>query len=161
MVIALLSGFLNNEKYPHYLTLLSQVFIFNIILFVISLPIYALISALALDTYSLSITAVFHLLISIQGSKLLMELLSNNEYKIVSVYGVILGTLFSFTVVLLMYILEQKTFILFVVTPLITLSIELFRSLADIIYYFYYRFYGIDSLNSNTVLDEDDLENEA
>jgi hypothetical protein len=154
LVTIFVLSFLDREIYPRYLTILTQSFLLQLVLFVFSIPIYLIISKLNLGEIYINYIAALHLLLSVQVSSLLLEVLSISVYKIVAVYGIALGSIFSIGVVVLVYLLGLELFLLFILPPLCWVSIELFRALAEIVYYNFYKFYGIDVLSEETKLEE-------
>ena len=63
---------------------------------------------------------------------------------------------FSFSSsILIPSVKDVSSFNSFIIAPIFTLSIELFRSLAELAYFGFYRFYGVDALNTDTNFDEE------
>ncbi len=147
---------LDKELYPRYLNIVTQVFIILLVLFVFSTPMYLIIASIPLgDTY-IKYIAVLHLLLSIQVASIVMELFSNSYYKVVSLYGIAFGSILSISVTIIMYMYDLSVILFFVLPSLVWVSIEFFRGIVEVLYYYFYRFYGIDALNTDTNLTEDE-----
>lgn len=138
----------DKERYSRPLTILTQAFILNITIFLVSVPLYSLLQIARPEM--LSFVAGFHLLLTTQVSAILLELYSDQRFILGGIYGVALGSLLSFCFIITLYGTNKETLIMFILGPLLWISIECCRSLVEIGYYFYYRLFGIEALDTET-----------
>ena len=154
LISVFLISYFDRESYPRYITILTQAFIIQLVLFLFSIPIYIFVSSLNLGETFIKYIAALHLLLSVQISNLLLETLSNSAYKIVGLYGVTLGSFLTIGIVIVIYLLGLELFLFFIIPPVLWVTIELFRSLSEVAYYYFYKFYGIDALSTETKFEE-------
>lgn len=138
----------DKERYKKPFTILTQAFILNLVLFIVSVPLYSLLHVAKPEI--ISYIAAFHFLITAQVSAFMLELFSEQRFVLSGLYGVAVGSLISFTIIMLMYGTNRETLIMFIIAPLLWISIECFRSLVEIMYYFYYRLFGVEALDTET-----------
>jgi len=156
LITVFMISYFDREIYSRHLTILTQAFIIQVILFLFSVPFYILIHSLPLGAEHIRYVAGFHLLLSTQICALLLELLAETPYKMVGLYGISFGSFFSMITIIMVIQFNLEFLLIFIIPPLLWVSMELFRSLADILYYYFYKFYGIDVLNTKTNLTEDE-----
>ncbi len=159
-VAALMVSFLDSEKYSRRKTMLTQVFLFNLILFFLTIPLYML-------GITLGITegiAAMHLLLSAFVSALILEILAGYEYSLVGVYSVSLGIFVTIGLALVAMSLEvESVTLLFAAMPAVWVTLQLVSGITELIYDNFLRFYGVDALNTKTDLGGDsevDVEDE-
>lgn len=129
------------EKFKKHALIGLQVFIANIVLFVFSVPLYLIAAQVNMN---LALPASVHLLISTQISALILEIFSASRHILVRIYGIALGSLIAFGIVLLFFAIKQESIVIFIIMPLFWTVIELCGGIIELIYNIFYRTYGID-----------------
>lgn len=144
--------FLDSEKYKRRKTILTQIFIFNLILFFITIPLYLL----GIGLNFLPGIAAIHFLLSAFISALIMEVLAGTEYALIGIYSASLGIFVSLALALLVLTLGVPTqTLLFVAMPAVWFILQISAGFTELIYDNFLRFYGVDALNVNTDLGGD------
>ncbi len=147
-----LISYFDRQMHPKILTGVTQVFILQIVIFLVAVPLYLIVSTL--DESYVRFVAAFHLLISMQSTAFLLDIISQSNYKILSVYSVALSSLASFGVLMIIYLIGPELILFFVIPPLLWGSGEVIRGLIETGYYYFYRLYGMDVLSEETNLEE-------
>lgn len=151
-ITALSLTFMDSEKYSRRKTIITQVFLFNLILFFLTIPLY-------LIGISLEITAgvaALHFLLSAFVSALIMEVLAGYEYSLVGIYSNALGIFVSICLALILLNLEiSEQVIILGAMPMVWFMLELIGGFAELIYDNYLHMYGVDALNTQTDLGGD------
>lgn len=139
--------FMDSQKYSRRKTIITHVFLFNLILFFLTIPLY-------LVAFSLDITigvAALHFLLSAFVSALIMEILAGYEYSLVGVYSTSLGIFASIGIALMMLNsnVSQQVLVLGAM-PAVWFILELVGGLVELVYDNYLKVYGVDALNVST-----------
>ncbi|MDH5596720.1 MAG: hypothetical protein OEY44_01340 [Candidatus Peregrinibacteria bacterium] len=154
-ITAVMVTFMDSEKYSRRKTIITQVFVFNILLFFLTILPY-------LIAIPLQITigvAALHFLLSAFVSALIMEVLAGYEYSLVGIYSASFGIFVSIAIALLMLNSDIDDLVLILgAMPGVWLILELVGGLVELIYDNFLRFYGVDALNVQTDLGGDTLE---
>ncbi len=151
LVAPLLISYTERERYTRVTTALSQIFIINIVIFAFVAPIY-----LTTSTANLTLTAAaagLQILLSSTAAALIMELIHDYRYSLISVYTTILGVLVASAVSFFLYAGiggGGTTLLLFAVLPLIWALIGFFQGAVAMFYYWIYQNYGVDFLATST-----------
>lgn len=150
------------EKYRLGSTALAQISIFSIFVFILVTPLYIYVGASKPDLLIFVFT--IHILLNFLGASLLVEILSNYRYILLSIYGSFIGFLIAtfLSVYFFLNYSPSKTalYSLVGVIILVNLVITLFRSLFEFAYYRYYTTTGNDHLGdifSKIELEEKEL----
>lgn len=144
--------FLDNAKYSRRKTTILHIFLFNLILFFLSIPLYLL--GMSLDI--VNGVAALHFLLSAFISALIMEILAGYEYSLVGVYGSALGIFLSIGLALALMSGNAKAVtIMFAAMPVVWFILQAVGGLTEIIYDNFVRLYGIEALNVKTDLGGD------
>lgn len=153
-----LVSFMDEEKYARRKTMLTHVFIFNLILFFITVPFYVLGTGLG---QIMSVTVV-HFLLSGFISSLILEILSTRqEYSLLGIYSQALGIFLTLGFGLLIASLQVSELIyLFGTLPLTWVMLQLMSGVGEWAYDTYLKYYGLDALNSGTNLGDEQEERE-
>jgi len=153
-VTAVMVTFMDHEKYSRRKTIITQVFLFNIILFFLTIPLY-------LIAIPLEITigvAALHFLLSAYVSSVIMEILAGYEYSLVGVYSSSLGIFVSIGIALLLLNSNVSQLILTLgAMPAVWFILELVGGLVELIYDNFLKYYGVDALNVQTDLGGDTM----
>jgi len=146
--------FLDNQKYSRRKTIITQVFVFNLILFFLTIPIYLIGIPLELNMGILAM----HFLLSAFISSLIMEVLAGYEYSLLGIYANALGNFISIGMAL--FVLNStvsEQLLILLAMPMVWLILELVGGLTELIYDNFLRSYGVDALNIKTDLGGDAL----
>lgn len=146
--------FMDSEKYQRRKTIITQVFLFNLILFFLTIPLYLIAIPLEITTG----VAAVHFLLSAFISALIMEVLAGYEYSLVGIYANALGIFVSIglALILLNTTISQQIIILGAM-PMVWFMLEMVGGFAELIYDNFLRAYGVDALNTQTDLGGDTL----
>ncbi len=150
--------FMDNEKYSRRKTTVMHIFLFNLILFFLTIPLYLM--GVALDIV-IAIAAV-HFLLSAFISALIMEVLAGYQYSLLGIYSNALGVFVSIGLALLFVTTGVKDItIMLIAMPGVWFVLEIIGGLSELVYDNFLRLYGIDALNVQTDLGGDkDIEPE-
>ncbi len=152
---AVMVTFMDHEKYSRRKTIITQVFVFNLILFFLTIPLYLI--AIPLDI-AIGVAAL-HFLLSAYVSSLIMEVLAGYEYSLVGIYSSSLGIFVSIGVALLLLNSNVSQLVLTLgAMPAVWLILQLVGGLVELIYDNFLKLYGVDALNVQTDLGGDTLE---
>lgn len=151
-VTSVMLTFMDHEKYSRRKTTITQVFVFNLILFFLTIPLYLIAIPLEMTIG----VAALHFLLSAYVSSLIMEVLAGYEYSLVGIYASSLGIFVSIGIALLMMNSNVNPLILTLgAMPAVWFILELTGGLVELIYDNFLRFYGVDALNVKTDLGGD------
>lgn len=151
-VVAVMVTFLDQEKYRRRKTTITQVFLFNLILFFITIPLYFLGIKLGVSTG----VAAMHFLLSAYVSALIMEVLAGYEYSLMGIYSASLGIFISLSFALILLVLKvSPTTFTFIAMPMVWLILQVVAGFSELIYDNFLRFYGVDALSASTDLGGD------
>lgn len=144
--------FLDHNKYKRRKTIVMHIFLFNLILFFLTIPIYLIGIGLEITT---GIAAV-HFLLSAFISALIMEVLAGYEYSLIGIYGSGLGIFVSMGIAMSAMASGVKpTVIIFGAMPTVWLIMQIVGGLTELVYDNFVKFYGIEALNTQTDLGGD------
>jgi len=153
-ITAVMVTFMDNEKYNRRKTIITQVFVFNLILFFLTIPLYLL--ALPLEI-TIGVAAL-HFLLSAFISGLIMEVLAGHEYSLVGVYSNAFGIFVSIAIAMLLMNSNVSPLVLTLgAMPAVWFILELVGGLVELIYDNFLRVYGVDALNVQTDLGGDTM----
>lgn len=149
MLTPWLLSYTERLRYPRMTTAIYQIFILNLIIFAFTAPIY-----LSTSTTSLEFTAYaagMQILLVCLSSALIMEILNDEKYPLLSVYTSVIGVLVATAVNLFLFqLFKNTTVLLFAALPITWASIGFFQGTLAMIYYWYYLNWGNDFLASTT-----------
>ncbi len=144
--------FMDNEKYSRRKTTIMHIFLFNLILFFLTIPLYLM--GVALDIV-LGIAAV-HFLLSAFVSALIMEVLAGHQYSLLGIYSTALGMFVSIGLALVFVTTGAKDItIMFIAMPGVWFILEIIGGFSELVYDNFLKLYGIDALNVETDLGGD------
>ena len=143
-VTGVMVTFLDNEKYSRRKTTILHIFIFNLVLFFMTIPLYLLGVSLEISN---GIAAV-HFLLSAFISALLMEVIAGYEYSLLGIYSTALGIFVSIGIALIILASGAKpTIIMFVAMPGVWFILQLVGGFVELLYDNFVRLYGIEAFN--------------
>lgn len=153
-VTAVMLTFMDHEKYARRKTIITQVFLFNLVLFFMAIPFYLIAIPLEIS----SGVVALHFLLSAYVSSLIMEILAGYEYSLVGVYASSLGIFVSIAIALLLLNSNVSTLVLTLGSmPMVWLMLEVVGGLVELVYDNFLRYYGVDALSTETDLGGDTM----
>ncbi len=152
VLAALLVSFMDEEKYSRRKTMVSHVFVFNLILFLFTVPFYAL---AAPAQQAVGVMAI-HFVISAFITSLILELLAGQQYSLLGLYSNALGI---FCAIGLGFLLSAAKVgplaLIFGTLPMTWLMLQVMNGFGEWGYDVYLKYYGLDALNDRTDLGGD------
>lgn len=146
--------FMDSEKYSRRKTTITQVFLFNLVLFFLTIPLYLI--AIPLD---LTVgVATLHFLLSAFVSALIMEVLAGYEYSLVGIYANSLGIFVTISIALLLIGNVSQQVLILGAMPMVWFMLELIGGFVELVYDNFLRSYGVDALNTQTDLGGDTMD---
>jgi len=156
IVSALLISFSDKSKYRRINSTIYQVFIANTLLFIITAPVYII--TMGIDLSFVAYVTSLHVILSIFATGLILEIIAEAQYSLLSLYSVILAILISTILNLLIYrITNNSVTLLFVGLPVLWTSMGLSLGGANLVYNFIANTYGIDFLSPTLNYGKDDF----
>lgn len=151
-VTGIMVTFMDNGKYSRRKTTVMHIFLFNFVLFFLTIPLYLL--GVSLDI--VNGIAATHFLLSAFVSALIMEVLAGQQYSLLGIYGSALAIFISIGIALAMMATDvQPVVLMFAAMPGVWLILQVVGGLSELVYDNYLRLYGVDALNSETDLGGD------
>lgn len=153
-ITAVMLTFMDHEKYSRRKTTVTQVFLFNLVLFFLSLPLYLI--AIGMDI-TIGVVAL-HFMLSAYVSSLIMEILAGYEFSLVGVYANSLGIFVSICFALFLLSSNVSQLILTLgAMPAVWFTLELVGGFVELVYDNFLKYYGVDALNVETDLGGDTM----
>jgi len=144
--------FMDNTKYTRRKTTIVHIFIFNLILFFVTIPLYMIGSALDISNG----VAAVHFLLSAFITALIMEVIAGAEYSLLGIYSTALGMFVSIAIALAMMAAGVRPIsIMFAAMPAVWFILQVVSGFTELIYDNYVKLYGTDFLNIQTDLGGD------
>lgn len=135
------------DKYRYGSLTFVQLAIFAVILYVLILPLYIYVGSIGMNVIYIF---VGHILISILGSAIITETLSNYRYVLLGIYGSLAGFLFTSLLIVLFFLnaksINVALFGLIGAVIIGNILTNLIRSLVEFAYYRIYLMTGTDLL---------------
>ncbi len=149
IITPMLLSYTEKERYPKLISTLYQIFIFNLVIFAFTAPIY-----LTTNTANLTVTAYaagLQIVFVATASSLIMEIMNDANYPLLGVYTTLIGILVGTAINLMIYqLMSSAVVLLFAALPVIWASIGFFQAALAMIYSWFYTNWGIDFLSSGT-----------
>jgi len=151
-ITAVMLTFMDAQKYSRKKTTITQVFIFNLVLFFLTIPLYML--AVALDITN-GVVAL-HFLLSAFVSMLIMEILAGYEYSLLGIYSAAFGIFLSISLAFIVLASGASPLTITLgAMPTVWVILMVVSGFAELIYDNFIRYYGVDALNAQTDLGGD------
>jgi hypothetical protein len=151
-VTGVMITFMDSQKYSRRKTTIMHIFLFNLILFFLTIPLYLLGVTLNIAN---GIAAV-HFLLSAFITALIIEVLAGYEYSLLGIYSTALGIFLSIAIALIMMAAGTPPItIMFAAMPGVWLILQVVGGFTELVYDNFVRLYGIEPLNINTDLGGD------
>ena len=147
--------FMDSEKYKRRKTTITQVFLFNLVLFFLTIPLYLIAIPLEITTG----VAALHFLLSAFISALIMEILAGYEYSLVGIYANSLGIFVSICLALVLLSADwvSAQVIILGAMPMVWFMLEMIGGFAELVYDNFFKVYGVYALNTETDLGGDTM----
>jgi hypothetical protein len=145
LIAPLLISFTARDKYQRITTSLFQIFIVNIVVFLILIPIYLFATSLGLEFigYAAGLQIVF----SVLASALIFEIIANYKYALLGVYSTIFAVLIAIAFnITLFQATGNATILLFFALPLLWGGVGFTFGLVGLIYQWIVNTWGTDYL---------------
>lgn len=150
-------SFTDRERYQKISTTLYQIFIINLVVLVFTAPLYFIVSSLGVSF--LAVVSALQVIVTAQASALIMEVLADYRYALVSVYSIVFAILVAVGTNFFFFQATGKPeILLFVAIPIIWTSIGFFEALFGMFYRWMFVSYGTDFLRSDANLGREVVE---
>lgn len=143
-------AYLENYKYTRLTTTLVQIFIINLLMFIVMVPAYVVISQM--NSEALLYVGATHVVFSVVASTLIMEIMTEYRYAILSVYTTIASVMIGILITLFIQFSASDILILplLLILPIMWGCVGLFIGAGEMIYNWIYETYGVDYLSLDT-----------
>lgn len=147
LVAPFLISLTQGGKYKRVTTSLFQIFIVNIVVFVILSPIYLFSQGLGFEF--MSYAAGLQIAFSVLASALVFEIIGNFKYALLGVYSTIFAVLLAIALNIMVYtVLGNATILLFIALPLLWGGVGFMFGIVGMIYQWVVRTWGTDYLST-------------
>lgn len=148
---SLLLGLVDREHYRLLSSAIFQIFILNLLVFIILAPVYFILFSAKATSFSIFL-AGFQILLAAQGSLLILKIISDRNYALMAVYSGVVSSLLALLFIGIVNQLSNDNLavILIVALPILWTLIGLSCALLELISYFLYKLYGVDFLQAQT-----------
>jgi hypothetical protein len=140
--------FASPDRYKKNIIILGQIAFFTFLIYIFMAPVY--IYAGLIDYDYIMIIFLFHTLIAIFWTSLILEILNNYRYVLVSVYGSFVWLFFSIIIVALIFSSfesgQAKLISLLFLLPLINFTQVFFKGVFDLLYFYYNKLTNQDQI---------------
>jgi len=145
LVAPLLISFTQRDKYKRITTTLFQVFIINVVIFLILTPLYFFSSQISYQftSYAAGLEIAFGVL----ASALILEIISNYKYALLGVYSVIFAIVAGLALNILVYqFTGNATILLFIALPVLWGAVGFTYGIFIMLYHWIVETWGTDYL---------------
>jgi MFS family permease len=151
-LVGVMVTFLDNAKYNRRKTTIMHIFLFNFILFFLTIPLYLM--GVYLDI--VNSVAAMHFLLSAFVSMLIMEVLAGYEYSLLGIYSAALGIFVSIGLAIALIAGGLSPIaIMFAAMPAVWFTLQVVGGLSELVYDNFVKLYGIEALKVSTDLGGD------
>jgi len=147
---ASLFAYIENYKYTRLTSTLVQIFLINLLMFIVMIPAYIVVSQL--NSEALIYVGATHVVFSAIASTLIMEIMTEYRYAILSVYTTIASVMIAILVILFLQFSANEVIILplLAMLPIVWGCVGLVIGVGEMIYAWIYETYGVDYLSLDT-----------
>ncbi len=148
--------FVEHERYQRTATVMYHIFFVNMVIFIITVPLYLLLDARG-TVDVVGVLSSFQVLLSALASVMILEIVGNSSYALVGVYGVIFSLLASTGIVTVIYEFfgRNPVVVLFAALPATWAMLGFVTVIVEMLYRWLYTLYGNDFLRSETSFGKD------
>ncbi|MBN1495047.1 hypothetical protein JW911_04950 [Candidatus Peregrinibacteria bacterium] len=154
LISPLLISFTQRDKYKRITTTLFQVFIINVVIFLILVPIYFFSSQISYEftSYAAGLQIAFGVL----ASALILEIISNYKYALLGVYSVIFAIVAGLALNILVYqFTGNATILLFIALPVLWGGVGFTYGIFIMFYHWVVETWGTDFLATSQEYSKD------
>jgi len=145
LISPFLISFTARDKYQRITTSLFQIFVVNIVVFIILAPVYLFSTGIGLEFVGYA--AGLHLMFSVLASALVFEIIANYKYALLGVYSTIFAVLIAIALSIMMFqATGNATILLFVALPVLWGGVGFTFGIVGMIYQWVVRTWGTDYL---------------
>lgn len=154
MLGPLFISFTQGEKYKRITTALFQIFIVNVVIFIILVPIYLFSTNIGLEF--LSFAAGIQMALAVLGSALIFEIISNFKYALLGVYSTIFAVLCAAVFSAILFQTTGSALVLvFLALPLLWGGVGFVYGIVGMIYSWVVSTWGVDYLATSQEYSQD------
>ncbi|MFC1599397.1 hypothetical protein ACFL3T_00025 [Patescibacteria group bacterium] len=147
LIAPFLISLTQGEKYKRVTTSLFQIFIVNIVVFVILSPIYLFSQGLGFEY--MSYAAGLQIAFSVLASALVFEIIANMKYALLGVYSTIFAVLLGIALNIMVYtVAGNATILLFIALPVLWGGVGFMFGIVGLIYQWIVKTWGTDYLST-------------
>ncbi len=136
------------EKYKKNIVIFWQIAFFQLLTYLFLAPVYIYTWLINYD--NIMLVYIFHVIIVMFGTNLILEILNSFRYILIWFYGSFLWLFFSSIFSLFVFLSFSwwlaKLIVLALLLPLVNFLISFFKQLFEFIYYYYYKTTALDQL---------------
>lgn len=152
-----LLGIVDKNTYLRSSSVLYQIFIYNIVIFFLSLPLYIL--SIFFDVGTLAFIALVHSFVTFFSTHMIIQGMNQQRYYLLSVYSTSLGLLGAVLLnIFLFKLLGTVNILLFTFLPLCWGMMTTLQCLFEALYNVFYKMYGLDFLRVEVNYGKDTVE---
>lgn len=147
-------SFTQKERYRNVTTALFQIFIANIVIFIILIPLYFISSGTGLE--SISFAAGLQVSFSVLATALIFEIISSEKHALLGVYSSIFAVLSGLAFNIIIFQATQNaTILLFVALPILWGGVGFVHAILVMLYHWAYSVWGVDFLSTTQKYSKD------
>ncbi len=145
-----LFSYLQNAKYTRLTSTLVQIFLINLLMFLVMVPPYVVVSQI--NSEAIMYVAAVHVIFSLIASTLVMEIMTQYRYAILSVYTTIASVMIAIIIISFVQMSLSQILIvpLMLMLPIGWGCVGLFVGLGEMAYSWVYETYGVDYFSLDT-----------
>lgn len=136
------------ENYKNNIVILWQIAFFQILTYIFLTPIYIYTWLISYD--NIMLVYIFHVMVTIFGTSIILEILNNYRYILIWIYGSFIGLFASsvFTIIIFNSFSSwyAKLLSLVLLIPVINFSTTFFKQIFELAYYNFYKLTSQDKL---------------
>ena len=138
----------DGERYRKNNVLFGQLAFFQLVCYILMTPLY--IYTWTGNFQDIMYVYLFHTLLIVTWTSLLLDIFNNHRYILIGFYGTIIALFFS--IIFSIFIFSSfsawfaKIIILLVLLPLSNFTIMFIKQIFELLYYYYYKFTSLDPL---------------
>ncbi|MFC1810115.1 hypothetical protein ACFLZH_01310 [Patescibacteria group bacterium] len=145
LIAPLFISFTGRGKYQRVTTSLFQLFIVNIVVFLVLIPIYLFSTGIGLEF--MSYAAGLQIVFSVLASALIFEIIANYRYALLGVYSTIFAVLLAIAFNIMMYqATGNATILLFLALPVLWGAVGFMFAVVGMLYQWVVKTWGTDYL---------------
>lgn len=138
-------SFTQKDKYSRITTTLFQIFILNVVIFIILVPVYLITANISLEFTSVAVG--LHIAFGVLATALVFEIIGNYKYALLGVYSTIVAVLVAIVFNILLYqTTGTATVLLFIALPVFWGGVGFVHGIVVMLYQWVVKTWGTDYL---------------